>query len=374
MPHDRTRREFLTLASTAAVGGIAGCATPFGTQVGSTPTETADSEPTTTETTLSDGASVYTQAYRAVIDAVVLVQVHTPRGRGHGSGFAYRSDGYIVTNQHVVEGGTRIDIRFNQGEWRTAEVSGTDVYSDIAVLQVDSMPGYVEPLELVSTDPPIGARVLAIGNPYEFDRTVSAGIVSGVNRSIQVNPNTRGGFSIPDAIQTDAAVNPGNSGGPLVDMNGEVVGIIRSGGGENIGFAVSAALIQRVAPALIEDGEFRHSYMGVSLAPVSPAVAEVNNLEEPRGIMVASVADGGPSDGVLQPRTDTRIVNGTRVPVGGDVIVRLDDQRMDTLDDLSTFLALQTRPGDTIDVTVIRDGERTTVSLTLGERPMPNTT
>ncbi|MFB6177943.1 MAG: S1C family serine protease, partial [Halobaculum sp.] len=178
-------------------------------------------------------------------------------------------------------------------------------------------------------------------------------------------------FSIPDAVQTDAALNPGNSGGPIVTMDGEVAAVASSAGGENIGFGISAALSKRVVPSLIADGEFRHSYMGVGIREVTPTAAEVYELDNVGGLIVVSVVDGGPSDGVLQGATGQRTVRGIEVPTGGDVIVGIGDVTVEVQADLSNYLALETSPGDTVPVTVIRDGEEQTVDLTLGRRPQP---
>ena len=368
MPGDRlTRRRLLAAAGTAIAGGVAGCVNRDSVGASTEPDGTFSPEGTATP----DGdVSPYTRVYRRTVESVVLIRAFTPLGRGQGSGFVYQSGDYVVTNQHVVEGATELEVRYSRGEWRTAEIVGTDYYSDLAVVEVENAPGYAEPLSLVETEPPIGTEVVAIGNPFGLEKTVSAGIISGTNRSITVDTATQGGFSIPDAIQTDAALNPGNSGGPILTLDGRVVGVVSRGGGDNVGFGISAALTRRVVSALIEEGDYEHSYMGVGLNSVSPTIADANGLEEARGVIVAQVMEGGPSEGVLEEsRIET--VDGIPVPVGGDVIVALGGARVDTLNDLSTFLALETSPGDTITVTVIRDGERRDVDLTLGERPEP---
>jgi S1-C subfamily serine protease len=370
MPGDRfTRRRVLATAGTAIAGGIAGCVNMGASTEPEDPENAAS--PAEATATLAEDAGPYTRVYRETVGSVVLIRAFTDMGGGQGSGFVYRSQNYVVTNQHVVEGATELEVRYSRGEWRTAEVVGTDYYSDLAVLEVEDPPGYADPLPLVESEPPIGTEIVAIGNPFGLEKTMSAGIVSGTNRSIEVNTASQGGFSIPDAIQTDAALNPGNSGGPLLTLDGQVVGVVRSGGGENIGFGISAALTRRVATALIEDGTYEHSYMGVGLRTVSTTIAEANDLEDPRGVIVVEAFDGGPSDGVLQG-SRAQEVDGVPVPVGGDVIVALDGTRVDTLNDLSTFLALQTSPGDTITVTVVRDGERQDVDLTLAGRPDPS--
>lgn len=352
MSHDSTtRRRVLQGAGIAFASALAGCGSAE-----STTTEPAEtSEPTTTEATETadtspDAAGPYTSVYRDVIGSVVLIRVSSGGGEGgQGSGFVYR-DGYVVTNAHVVGDATDVQVRFSEGEWRSASVVGTDPSSDLAVVGVESLPDYAAPLSLVDDQPAIGTEVAAVGNPYGYEGSITSGLVSGLNRSIPA-PN---GYTIPDAIQTGAPVNPGNSGGPLVTLDGEVAGVINSGGGENIAFAISAALVRRVVPALVEDGEYTHAYMGVALRTVTPAVAEELGLDDPRGVLVSDVRSGGPSAGALR---------------SGDVIVRVEGERIDGRQQLSSYLALQASPGETIRLTVLRDGERRTVDLTLGERP-----
>jgi S1-C subfamily serine protease len=352
-----TRRAFLGSLSAATLGAVAGCTAPLGSQATATP---AEPEPTPT------AESPYTKVYRQTVGAVVLVQVAGPLG-GQGSGFVFDGEGHVLTNQHVVEGAERIDLRFADGAWHEASVVGTDVYSDLAVLEFDG-PVDAPPLTFVERPPAIGTEVVAIGSPFGLTESLTTGVVSGVHRSI----STAGNFTISDAVQTDAAVNPGNSGGPLVTLNGDVVGVIRSGGGDNIGFAISAALVQRVAPALVDRGRYRHSYLGVGIIDVSPMLAEANDLDRSAGVYVDRVVEGGPADGVLEGSTDTRTVGGVEVPVGGDVIVAIDGEPMPTSGALGRHLALETRPDRSVTIELVRDGAPTTVDLTLGARPPPD--
>lgn len=382
----RSRRRYLRTLGAGIAVGIAGCTAPITRQLGrgsdtDSPTtggsaSSASQSPSTprldtpdprSEAT-DDDVGVYTRVYRQTIDSVVLVRTFGELGTpGQGSGFVYDDGGHVVTNQHVVADASSIEIRFSRGEWRTATVVGTDIYSDLAVLRIPDVPGYVAPLSLIRTHPIIGQEVVVIGSPFGLEKSLSTGVVSGINRSIP----TRGGFTIPDAVQTDAPVNPGNSGGPLVTLDGTVVGVIRSAGGDNIGFAISAALLRRVVSALIETGRYRHAYMGVALTTVTPTTAQANDLESPSGVLVVDVLSDGPSSDVLQPSDRDATVKGVTVPVGGDIIIGMGGQRIRTQEELATFLALETSPGDTIDVTVIRDGSRQRVELTLGARPRP---
>lgn len=374
----RTRRRFLAVLGSAVAGGLAGCtSSPNGDPTGAT---TTNGSPASTGSA-SAQPNPYTRVYHQTIDSVVLVRVFTEFGTtSQGSGFVYAPgkgdgdgdddgdrNGQIVTNQHVVDAAEHIEIRFANGDWRDGTIRGTDVYTDLGVLSVPDRPDPATPLTLVSEDPPIGTEVIALGNPFGLGESVSAGIVSGVDRSLP-GPND---FSIPDAIQTDAAVNPGNSGGPLVTLDGRVVGVINSGGGDNIGFAISAAMVRRVIPALVEAGHYDHPYMGVRLLTVTPTVADANDIDVAAGVLVVSVLDGSPSDGVLEGSPSETVVHNRQVPVGGDVIRKMGGVGIDALQDLSNFLALETRPGDEVPIEVIRDGSRKTLELTLGTRPDP---
>ncbi|MCU4717232.1 S1C family serine protease [Halapricum hydrolyticum] len=353
MTDETTRRGFLGSLATGAGIALAGCATapasdsnePRGNVTKLDPLATPDDR---------GNPSRFTEVYRAVRDSVAEVRVRTGASVGRGTGWIYDTEGRLVTNEHVTRGATEVFVRFRTGDWRPARVHAEDVYSDLAVLVPEDLPESSSALPLRKQDPPIGEEVLAIGNPFGFSGSVSSGIVSGLDRSLPAAGGSQ--FSIPDAIQTDAPVNPGNSGGPLVDLQGSVVGVINSGGGDNIGFAISGALVSRVVPALIENGEYSHSYVGITLGPVTPEIAERVGLEQASGVYVAEAIEGEPADGVLE---------------SGDVIKRMGGQPIPTEQALSTFLALQTSPGDTIEIEVIRDGRRETVSLTLGERPAP---
>lgn len=366
-----TRRRLLGVAGVALAGGVAGCEAPRS----DAPPENAGQ--VGVDSTVSGEGRAYTNVYEEVVESVVLIRAIGPRGSGQGSGFVFSNpegagEGpqYLVTNEHVVGDADEVEILYNGEDWRTAEITATDYYSDLAVLEVSDPPEYATPLSLVESEPPVGTQIVAIGNPFGLEETISAGIISGTNRSMDVNYNTRGGFSIPDAVQTDAALNPGNSGGPLLTLDGGVVGVVRAGRGDNIGFGISAALTRRVVTALIEDGAYEHSYMGVGLSPVSPTIAEANGLDTTQGVIVTRVSDDGPSEGVLEG-SEPEQQDGVRVPVGGDVITALGGEEVTTLNDLSTYLALETVAGDDLVVTVIRNGDRQTVSLTLGTRPAP---
>jgi S1-C subfamily serine protease len=335
----------------------------------------------TTEETL------YSDLYRSTIPSVVSIYLADDgRPAGAGSGFVHEAtpdgDGYVVTNEHVVRDGESVDVRFDEGEWRTGDVAGTDVYTDLAVVRVPDLPAGVRPLALADGPPTPGARVAALGTPMGLDGSITSGIVSGANRSMP----TREGFAIPDTVRTDAAITPGNSGGPLVaagdddadaadpstvgDGDGpmtEVVGVNRARGGDNIGFAVSADVVARVVPALIEDGEYRHSYLKVRTLDVSPTVAEANDLDDSGGVLVD--VSLGPASGALRGARGTRTVRGREVPAGGDVIVSVDGSAVDSHEELMRYLLLDARPGDEVELELVRDGRRIVEHVTLAERP-----
>ena len=353
-PQRTTRRRYLGALSATLGASLAGCSGVLGSENTTTDSETttAGTETQTGNATTANGnesPSPYTRVYREAIDSVVLVRVTGRSGGGQGSGFVFRGT-HIVTNAHVVSGASTVEVRFSRGQWRSASVAGVDPSSDLAVVAVENPPRYAKPLPLVANEPAIGTEVVAIGNPYGFEGSITSGLVSGVNRSIPA-PN---GYTIPDAIQTGAPVNPGNSGGPLVNLDGRVVGVISSGGGDNLAFAISAALVGRVIPTLIENGEYDHAYMGIGLATVTPEIAERVGLDRARGVLVREVVSDGPSAGTLRR---------------GDVIVGLGGKRIDGRQRLSSYLALRASPGETVDVTVLRGGNRRTLSLTLGTRP-----
>jgi S1-C subfamily serine protease len=309
----------------------------------------------------------YTNLYNEVIGSVVSIRVNGENGAGQGSGFVYDHNGHVVTNQHVVRSAEEVEVRFSEGDWRRGEVTGTDVYTDLAVINVEDVPEYAEPLPVADGKYPQGTPVAALGNPLGLEGSVTRGIVSGLNRSMR----TEGDFTIPDTVQTDAGIDRGNSGGPLVTLDGEVLGVNRARQGTSIGFAVSSALVTDVVPDLIANGGTEHPYMGVSTIDVSPRVATANDLDEPRGVLVAQTPEGGPSDGVLQGSEETDFNGGTMF-VGGDVIVSVDGATVNSHEELSRYLMLHTEPGQTVDVTVLRDGERVTEQVTLGTRPDPS--
>jgi S1-C subfamily serine protease len=306
-------------------------------------------------------------------------------GTSLGSGFIYDNIGHIITNYHVVAGSNPddISITFIDGTVYRARVVGTDQYSDLAVLRVqDDIPAdKLIPLPLAnSSGLLVGQEVVAIGNPFGLSGSMTEGIVSGLNRLIPVYQDpfsdvTAPAFSIPDVIQTDAAINPGNSGGPLLNMQGEVVGInsaifSTTGGFAGVGFSVPSNTIAKVAPVLIERGFFDHPWLGVSGIDMSPEIAEAIGLGEPRGFLVIEVSPGGPADSAGVEGGDTPMqLNGNEIPIGGDVVLAINDRDVRKIDDVLGYLQQATQVGETVTLTVWRDGQIIEIDVILGARP-----
>ncbi len=297
-----------------------------------------------------------------------------PRG-GEGSGFVWSEQGHIVTNYHVVADASKITVIFADGSEMEAEVVGGDPDSDLAVIKVDTSSGNLHPVKLGDSDVvKVGELVAAIGAPFGQEFTLTSGIVSAVGRTIR-SGNTA--FSVPEVIQTDAAINPGNSGGPLLDRRGRVIGIntqiiSRSGGNDGVGLAVPINIAKQVVPALIAEGRFSYSWLGISGAELRPEVVDLLGLPEgTRGAMVVGVVQGGPADkSGLESNQRTRQVNGVSVPIGGDIIVGINGESVKEMSDLITYLIQNTRPGEVITLDVIRDnGARAQVDVTLESRP-----
>ncbi|SEW25498.1 S1C family serine protease [Halobacterium jilantaiense] len=315
----------------------------------------------------------YAALYDQTIDSVVGVRTSS----GQGSGFVYQGASgddasYVVTNAHVVGDANSVTIQFSNEASSTGEVVGTDAIADLAVVRVADVPSGVEALSVASSTPDPGEKVAAIGSPFGLDETITHGIVSGVNRSLPTGQNA----AVPTVLQTDAPINPGNSGGPLVTCDGTVVGVntagLQASRADNIGFAIPSTLVERVVPALVENGSYDHSNLGVSVRPVTPQLASANDLDTMEGVYVHQARAGSPAADVLQGTTEITVVDESRVPVGGDVIVAIDDRQVNTTKDLGAYLFTETRPGDTVTLTVVRDGERQQVEVTLGEWPEPD--
>jgi putative serine protease PepD len=287
-----------------------------------------------------------------------------------GSGFLIDEDGHILTNAHVVEGAKNVEVQLGNGDPQSAEIVGTDPSTDVALLKVDNTDG-VSPLPLgESEEVQVGDPVVAIGNPFGLDRTVTSGIVSALQRQIQA-PN---GFSISDVIQTDAPINPGNSCGPLIDGDGKVIGInsqieSQSGGNEGVGFAVPIKTAIDVVNQLQSGGGIQHAYLGISGADITPELARALNLPVDQGVLVEQVLANGPADdaGIKGP-TGEATVAGQTIPSGGEIITKIDGMAVTGMDDLISVVN-EHKPGDEITLTVSSNGQQKDVTVRLGDRP-----
>lgn len=336
--------------------------------------------------------AVYQKANPSVVKIVSLgvVPVATESEellpQGQGSGFVWDSAGYIVTNAHVVEGADTVQVIFADDRSVTGEVLGADAFSDLAVIKIDPSGLDLTPVELGNIDEvQVGDRAIAIGAPFDFAGSMTVGTVSGLGRSIR---SLDARYTIPEVIQTDAPINPGNSGGPLLDALGRVIGVnaqIRSEGGvranSGVGFAIPIYIAQRVIPALIEQGQYTHPFLGVSGQTFSPEWAEALGFPvDARGAYVTETVAGGPAAraGLIGSDRDTSVTVGvnaiTGEPIylraGGDLIIGINDQPVEKFDDLLAYLFRNATAGDQVQVTVLRaDGGQEVIAVTLGARP-----
>jgi serine protease Do len=297
-----------------------------------------------------------------------------------GSGFVWDTKGDIVTNNHVVDGASKINVTFSDGTTFPATIVGQDPYSDLAVIKISVDASKLSPVTMAdSTQLKVGEIAIAIGNPYGFEGSMTVGTVSGLGRNLpsSVTDQTSGAsYSIPDVIQTDASINPGNSGGVLVNDQGQVIGVTSdlvssSGSSSGIGFAIPAEIVSKVVPALISSGTYNHPYLGVSGMDMNPDIAQAMNLPaDTRGALVEQVSAGGPaSKAGLQASNTTVTINGSQGTVGGDVITAIDGQTIHTMSDIIAYLAIHTQVGQTVSLTILRNGQTQTVQVTLGTRP-----
>jgi putative serine protease PepD len=341
----------ISVAAAALIGAGGGAATyavldaDGTTTIREVPVESA--EPASSTTSIAD---IVKRTSPSVVEITVTGTADNPFGGdgavAQGSGFVYDEAGHVITNQHVVGDADTASVRFSDGSVHDAEVVGTDPSTDLAVLKVDAPASLLQPLRLANSDAlSVGDGVIAIGSPFGLDQTVTAGIVSALHREISA-PNN---FAIDDAIQTDAAINHGNSGGPLLDMSGRVVGVnaqieSESGGNVGVGFAVPSNTVKRIADALIADGAVEHAYLGVSL----------DSTDEEPGAHVTDVRSGTPAEDA-----------GLRA---GDVITAAGGETVADADDLRRLIDSRS-PGDELELTVARGDETVTLDVELGTRP-----
>jgi S1-C subfamily serine protease len=326
--------------------------------------------------------------YQQAIQGVVTLLVNTSQGSALGSGFVYDAQGHIVTNYHVVQGAqnNKVEVDFKSGTKVYGTVVGTDPDSDLAIIKVDVPASELHPIPVGDSGAlKIGQTVIAIGNPFGESGTMTVGIVSGLSRtvsSLHAVPGSSNGqtFTAGDFIQTDAAINAGNSGGPLLNLNGEVVGIVESdatnsftptGGpiSSGIGFAVSSNMLKKVAPLLISNGKVDYPYLGITFySSLTLDAIQALGLKQDTGAYVLDVAAGGPADQAgIKGGTQQTSIQGLNA--GGDLIIAIDGHPVMSFDDLLSYLLENKSPGDKVVLTVLRGTQKQDITLTLGKRP-----
>ncbi|MGA2490494.1 MAG: trypsin-like peptidase domain-containing protein [Anaerolineales bacterium] len=349
---------------------------------GVVPTSTAIPTPTTSAALptgqaidLANQQNKLASLYQTVSPGVVTILTST----GLGSGWVYSPDGYIVTNAHVVGSETKVEVDFPTGTKVYGNVVGTDQNTDLAVIKVTVPAGQLHPLSLGDSDAlKVGQTVSAIGDPEMMLGSMTTGIVSAVGRSLPSNAQASSGsyYAAGDIIQTDALVNPGNSGGPLLNLDGQVVGIVwelqldtQSGASTGIGYAISINTVKRVVPQLIQMGKFAYPYMGLSTQDnLSLDAISALGLKSNTGAYVAEVVPNGPAD-KAGLRAGTVATSLPQYKSGGDLIIAVDGQPVLVFDDLMRYLVLHKSPGDKVTLTVLRGDQKVDITLTLGTRP-----
>jgi S1-C subfamily serine protease len=394
-----SRRQLVPAAALAAAGVVGGAISLAGasalgvggrtTTVRQVEPALGGSSPTSFDTVKPGKALTINEIFRR--DAPGVVQVtstqvvttndpfnfgvpQTQTQKALGSGFVMDKAGHIVTNYHVVAGARSVEVSFSNSDNMGAKVVGSDPSTDLAVLQIDARSRALTPLAFGNSDRVrVGDSVVAIGNPLGYDRSVTAGIVSAVQRAISA-PNQ---FPIDHVIQTDAPINHGNSGGPLIDSRGAVVGVnaqIATGdsgsdGNIGIGFAIPINTVRSVVAQLIKKGKVEHAFIGITAKPVTAEIARLFSLPAESGLLVATVQPGsGAAAAGLRAGTDTKVVSGESWPIGGDLIVSADGAPLSTVDELRDLIAAK-RPGQSISLDVYRGTDKVTIPVKLGRQP-----
>jgi S1-C subfamily serine protease len=379
----RNTRALLSIVLLIALISLAcSVSVPLVTAIPPTPVSSVvHSQPTASPaeiTLVTNEDLVLVDLYSRLNPSVVNINVYLNQNGqltsyAQASGFVFDDQGHILTNAHVTHGSDAIEVTFSDGLIREASLVGEDLNSDLAIIKVD-LPAGTSPIPLGNMDElAVGQTVVAIGNPFGLEGTLTRGIISALGRTIPALTI----YSIPQAIQTDAAINPGNSGGPLLNLKGEVIGVnaqIETSGLTNsslgVGFAIPVSIVQRVAPALIDKGEYSWSWLGVSGYTVDPALVKAMSLPLEQGAYISTITDSGPAQAAgLKGTTGTITQDGRTVEIGGDVITAIDGQPVKTFDDILVYLSLNTSPGQQVKLTVLRDNQYQDVSVTLGTRP-----
>ena len=378
-------------AIVAAFGAIAIAAGWIQSEGGSTTTVAAPLTAPVSSKSSEGDTNVVNQIYKNDGDGVAFIESEIPAqesqslspfgepeseggGTATGSGFVIDTDGHLLTNNHVVEGADRIQVKLGSSDTTyRAKVVGADPATDLALLEVEAPAEQLHPLTLGhSSEMEVGDPVVAIGNPFGLDRTVTSGIVSALQRQIEA-PD---GFSITHVIQTDAAINPGNSGGPLINADGEVIGInsqIATGGGGNgnvgIGFAIPIDTVRAEIHQLETKGEVEHAFIGISGGTITPDLAKAINLPVKEGVIVQSVVKGGPADKAgIEGGNTSATIDGAQVSLGGDIITEVNGKKVAGMDEVVEIVN-EAQPGESLELTILRDGSTKNATVTLGDRP-----
>lgn len=371
------------LVAAALLGGAVAVGIGNTVDGGSSTTVIREVQSETTEPAAfpSSGAKRISDIYEAAKHGVVQVTSTSvvsdnffgaQERQAQGSGFVIDKDGHVVTNYHVVQGAKKVQVSFSDEEQRDATVVGSDPSTDIAVLKIQgAWARSLTPLNLGNSSAvKVGDAVVAIGNPFGLERTVTAGIVSALQRHIP-SPN---GFQIDQVIQTDAAINHGNSGGPLLNANGDVIGVnaqieSESGGNVGIGFAIPIDTVKDVASQLIKEGKVEHAYLGIEMVPINSDVAANFRVPVDQGVLIQHVQPGSPAAKAgLRGGTTQVVYAGTTYWLGGDVITKADAQSIETTDQLASVVTSK-QPGDSLDLEVHRGQETLNVTVELGRQP-----
>ena len=319
-------------------------------------------------------ADLFSKSQDGVVQIIVRKTSDNSSDRAIGSGIVYDSSGHIITSNHVVADYQKIRVVFHNGDSYTAQVTGTDPFADLAVIKVNASPQTLHTLPLGNSSKlRIGDEVIAIGSPFGLTGSMTSGIVSQLGRIL--NPPDIGSFSIPNVIQTDTAINPGNSGGPLLNDQGEVIGIntaIQTQTGEfsGVGFAIPSNTMKRIVPYLIQDGHYKHPWLGVSGITVDPDLSDSLGLSTQSGFLIENIVPNSPAANAgLHASNQTKTADGIKYKIGGDIIVGVDDTPVKKLEDLLNYLQDNKSAGDKMVLKIIRNDKSLEVTLTLQERP-----
>ena len=410
----KKRTVFLSLVAVLGIVALTACGslglTSFGTTTNQSPALQA---PAQTIPTVSPAAGDLLSAYQGTLEniyatvspSVVNIRVvekvsasdlgasqlpgfpffNNPQGQqpqnqfqsALGSGFVWDTQGHIVTNNHVVSGADKIEVTFSDGTIVPATLVGADPDSDLAVIKVDVPAAQLHPVQMGDSNAiKVGELAIAIGNPFGLEGSMSTGIISAVGRSLPADETSLQSYTIPDIIQTDAPINPGNSGGVLIDVQGQVLGVtsaiespVRANSG--VGFAIPSAIVNNVVPALIKDGKYVHTWLGISGTSLVPDLATAMNLDaSQRGALIEEVMPNSPAEKAgLRASNKQVTIDGQNTNVGGDVVTAIDGQPVLEMNDLIAYLARSTKVDQKVTLTILRDGKQQTVDVTLAARP-----